>query len=486
VIKRLTERSWNSPVMMTWLNTLARLLGFAVVLPLVLRRFTPADISLYYLFWSIISLQLMVGSGFLPTFARFVSYALAGARQEDFQQLRDGRTVDLGQRAADPKLVSAIVATLHRVFLVLSLGTLPVMAVVGTLLLQRPVAASALPEHAWAAWLVVLTITPLTLYSNQFSSLLQGANRIALEQRWSALFAIFGALSGFVALLLGGGLLTLVTVTQFWQIVGFFRLRWLAGRVLRELPYDPAASSYSPTIFHAIWPASWKSFVGVAASNGIMSASGLLFAQKVTGAPLAEFLFGLRVMGIVSEVSRAPLYTKLPHFNALRVKGELASLSTAAQTGMRRAYTGFLLLFFAAPLGAAVILPLIGSQIAFPQTEFWVAFGLATLIERCGAMHLQVYSTTNDIIWHWMNGVTGLIWLALMFLLFPWLGLYSYPVGMALAYASFYTWIAVMKSLRSLGASWWQFERTCAVPAFALLGTGSVALFYLNRFLLRS
>jgi hypothetical protein len=480
MIKRLFNRSWDSPVMMTWLNTIARVVSFGTVLPLVLRRFVPGDISLYYLFWSIISLQLLAGSGFLPTFSRFVSYALAGARITDLAGLVQGSGTSPVDRAPDPQLFSRIVATLHRVFLVLSLATLPVLALVGTMLLRRPVAESSSPTHAWIAWLIVLSLSPLALYSTQYSSLLQGANRIALDQRWSALFAIFASLSGFASLLAGGGLLSLIAVNQAWQVLSFLRLRWLAHRVLRDLPYDRASAAYSPEIFRAIWPSSWKSFVGVAASNGIMSASGLLFAQRISGVALAEFLFGLRIMSLVSEVSRAPFYTKLPWFNTLRVRGALGELCQAARQAMRRAHFTFLILFFAAPLGAAVALPLIKSTIAFPRSDFWCLFGLATLVERCGAMHIQVYSTTNDIIWHWLNGVTGMLWIALILLLLPWMGLQAYPLAMLLAYTSFYTWIAVKKSLASLGATYWQFERNCAVPAFATLALGSAALLSLR------
>lgn len=474
---KLIARGWNSPVMMTWLNTTARVVSFAAVLPLVLRRFTPADISLYYLFWSIISLQLMAGSGFIPTFARFVSYALAGARKADFAELATGKKRALAKDlAVDPATFSHIVATLHRVFLVLSLATIPFMAVVGTLLLRRPVSQSADPLHAWMAWGVVLVTTPVTLYANQFSSLLQGTNRIALEQRWSALFVIFGSLSGLVAMLLGGNLLALIAVNQAWQIMSFLRLRWLANRVLAELPYRRDEAQYSPEVSRAIWPSSWKSFVGVIASAGIVSASGLLFAQRITGAPLAEFLFALRILNVVSEVSRAPFYTKLPYFNTLRIKGELATLGHDARQGMQRAYVAYLLLVLIAPVGAAVALPLIRSQIAFPSARFWCLLGLATLIERCGAMHLQVYSTTNDIIWHWLNGITGVIWIALMLVLLPWMGLQAYPIAMGLAYFSFYTWIAAKKSLASIGQGFWQFERGAVLPAAAIFAAGSGVL----------
>jgi hypothetical protein len=91
--------------------------------------------------------------------------------------------------------------------------------------------------------------------------------------------------------------------------------------------------------------------------------------------------------------------------------------------------------------------------------------GLAALTERFGAMHLQVYSTTNHIIWHWLNGITGLLWLGLMLALVPWIGLYAYPTGMLIAYIVFYSRVSMRRSHASLGISFWTFECHGLLPA---------------------
>ncbi len=462
---------------MTWLNISARVLSLLVVLPLVLRQFGPADIALYYLFAGLISLQLMAGSGFIPTFSRAVAYVLAGAR---LQNLRFGGETppDSVQAAPDIQLFMGVLATQRRIFRSLAVGTIPLMAGVGSCLLIRPISVSADPHHSWWAWAVIVATTPVVLLSCQYSAILQGANRIALDQRWGALFVVAGSVCGVLVLGTGGGLLSLVLVNQLWQIAGFFRLRHLSSQIVGEVCGGISANqSYQPDIFRVLWPASWRSLLGVLASAGVTAGSGLIFAQFLASKPLAELLFGIRIMGIIGDMSRAPFYSKIPLFNSLRYQGKITELCEVSCVSMRKAYFIFVALVLLAPVVAQFALPLIGSRIAFPAAGFWLIFGAAALVERLGAMHIQLYSTTNHIVWHWLNGITGLIWLGLMALLIPRWGQNAYPISMLMAYCGCYSWWALHYSLRSLRISFWNFERAGFMPAASAQLLGSLVLY---------
>src|SRR5450755_3839825 len=64
---------------MTWLSYSTKALSLFGVLPLVLKKFTPGDIVMWYLFATIISLQSIADFGFRQTFTRLISYAFGGA-----------------------------------------------------------------------------------------------------------------------------------------------------------------------------------------------------------------------------------------------------------------------------------------------------------------------------------------------------------------------------------------------------------------------
>ncbi len=475
-------RAFTSPTLMTVLNTAAKVLSFALVLPLVLRQFSAGDIALYYLFASVISLQMLIGSGFVPTFARFVSHALAGIPKSELGSFANGtdRSARSTEETIDSDLLAEIEGTLRRIFLVLSLISLPVMGVIGTALLINPVRASSSLQDSWIAWAIVVAVTPFSVYAYRFSALLQGANQIAMEQRWSALFTLAGSFLGLAALLFGGGLLSLIVVNQSMQLASFFRLSWLASCTLKRLPYRAAADRYSFYVFRAVWPTAWRSLVGVMSASGISSASGLVFAQRLSPEAMSEFLLGVRLMSVVAEISRAPFYSKIPVFNRLRAQRAIPALEASFRHSMILAHVGFISLFMAIPASAAIILPLVQSTVAFPDMGFWTLLGLAVFVERWGAMHLQIYSTTNHIIWHWLNGVTGLLWIFLMLVIAPFLGVFSYPLGMLIAYTVFYSRIAVQKSLSSIQCKFWPFERRCSAPALLALTMCCVCLMFIR------
>lgn len=454
--------AWASPALMTLFNTVARILAVVGVLPFVLSRFTPGDVSLFYLFHSVISLQMLAGGGFVPTFARFIAHSLAVVSTPGEGDSGTGR---VSSDCSDGRQLAALVGTLRRIFLVLSLLSFPVMAGCGSLLLITPVAASSSELDSWAAWAIVAAVTPLSLYASQYSAVLQGASRVAEEQRWAGVYCLAATLISICVLSVGGGLLALVAVNQVFQLVTFVRLYRMTSSTLRSLPYRSEEDRYSSSAFRMVWPNAWRSFLGVAIYSGIVSGSGLIFAQVTPSNLMAEFLLGLRIIAAVSEVSRAPFYSLIPHFNRLRACGKIEALQAAAQQSMLQSHLGFLALFGAAPVLCLYLLPLIRSNVAFPSMLFWSLLGISVYVERWGAMHLQIYSTTSDIIWHWLNGFTGVLWLILILVLTPVIGLYSYPVGMLVANSLIYTPISVQRSLKSMGCSWWAFERHCVVPA---------------------
>ena len=475
---------WRSPTFTTWLNLAARMSAMLVVLPLVLNRFDAPDVAIYYLFSNVIGLQLMAVSGFAPTLSRFVTYVLAGARLDDLAAARNGAGSDVRfQGKCDPGTLASLLASVRRGYRLLIIAVVPVGAVMGTLALHAPISATSSPVDSWAAWLVICATTPLVLASGRYSAFLQGADKVALDQRWSALFVIFGALSGLGVMLAGGGLFGLILSNQCWQVFGFFRLRWLAGKILREIVPEAAASGRpDPRYLRAIWPASWRSIIGVLGSNGVASGLAVVFAQFFPAKQLAEFLLATRLMAFVSEVSKAPFYSGIPRMNAMRSSGRLAELLRYAAERMRFSYATFLVFSALVPVAAHYVFPLIGSEVGLPSLEFWVLLVTAQLVERMGAMHVQLYSTTNHIVWHVLNGVTGAIWILLALGLIGVLGYNAYPISMLIAYLCCYSSFGPAYSLRSLHVRFWAFERRVFLPVLGAHFLASIfALLFVGR-----
>ena len=464
---RLWHRIWTSPTMMTWGSHLSRSLSLLLVVPLILTRLDTADIALWYLFSTIIVLQGLADTGFSPTFARVLAYALGGMAPDQLKDLR--QSVDNTGGEPNWDTVAQICATMRVVYTRLTLVAMAALGTLGTWAVVRPIAQSPDAEAAWAAWGVILLGSTVMLRGNTFSAYLQGMNRIALLRRWEALTSLGAILTSFVVLLLGGGLLGLVIAHQSWMVLNVLRNRWLCRSIDDGRFKTFTSKAVNPTVFAAVWPSAWRSGLGIAMSYGLIQLSGVIYAQLGSTEQVAMYLLSLQLMTMVSRFSQAPFYSKLPLLARLRAQGETAEQVRLARRGMALSHWTFVLGFVGLGLFATPLLALIGSNAAFADPLLWALLGLGTLLERYGAMHIQLYSTTNHIIWHVANGVSGTIYLAVSLLLFPAAGVYAFPLGILAGYAGFYCWYAARHSYRTFQLRLWSFERATLLQPLTLM-----------------
>jgi hypothetical protein len=139
-------------------------------------------------------------------------------------------------------------------------------------------------------------------------------------------------------------------------------------------------------------------------------------------------------------------------------QGEKDRLRTLIAAAMRRAHAVYLAGVMGLLLVGPGALELIGTKTPFPSRTLWLAFGFAFLVERFGAMHVQVVSLGNRIIWHWANGISGIVAIAAAALLMPYLAEKSFPAGLVIGYLSCYALVGPWLSYRTLGTRFLPFE----------------------------
>lgn len=465
-MKLLASRAWHSPTLTTWGSIFVRLASVGVLLPLVLRRYDAPEVAVWQLFSVLFALALLFDFGLAPTFARLLAYARGGATLDEMARptaaFRDG-TADLG-----PAGTAAVVLSAQR-WLYLRLGIVAALAfgLLGSWALLRPIAQTANPVAAWWAWGMVLATMAVGFWGNGYGAALQGMDYIAVLRRWEIGCGLAQVLSSSLVLLAGGGLLELVASYQFWVVFNAVRNRMLMKQQCPELMAAPVRADHS--VLRVLWPATWRSGVGVLMSQGIVQASGVIFSQVGGPAEVAAYLLALRVMTVISQLATAPFYSKLPQLAKLQMMQQRTAQVALAKRGMRMAHWTFVIGVGLVALLAQALLDLIGSRTAFVSPVVWALMCLAFFTERFGAMHLQLYSVTNHILWHIANGVAGTLMIGLSLVLYPALGLTALPLGMLLAYAGFYCVYSFGKSSRSFGFTLLGFERDVSLlPALAL------------------
>jgi len=450
----------NSPTLMTWMSLITKSLAFFLVMPLIVTRFSTSDVALWYLFVSALSFQLIADLGFSSTLIRMFSFASGGLSVSEIENIHIVNNCELKvQSILNVRTLEITWQVMNFIYQRLSLIFFAFISV-SSYFLYNPIQKSSNPTNSFVAWSVIIVTSFLQLRYSTYSNYLQGINKVALVKRWEAVLNIFAILSNALVLYLGGGLLALVVSTQFWAMITLLRDYFLCKAVEDGLinQLDVKAKKVK-AMFDIVWPSAWKSGLGILMSVGLLQITNMIFAKDGKSAEVASYLLGYSLIRQISSFAQAPFYSRIPLLAKLRGEKDINNLVVVAQKGMRLTYWCFTLLMISIGIVGKFGLPYIKSNVNFPSTFLWSSIGLGILFERFGAMHIQLHSTTNKIIWHKANGITGLIFILTFFLGKSYLGLFIFPIALIVSNVSFYAWYCALNSYRSVNMSFMDFER---------------------------
>jgi hypothetical protein len=469
-------RPLKSPNLMAWTALSVRLAGFALLLPLALARLSSAEMSVWLLFTTIASLQMLVDFGFSATFSREIAYGFAG-----------GTTLAAGETGPDPDATEApppnweaighAFGAMRWLYRRLGLAMFALLASLGTLAVMGPIGRIADPAHGWVGWGAVVVATSTAIFGTANSTLLVGANRVDMLKRWEAANGLLFLPLQAAALLAGGGLVGLVLVSQLGVLAQVLVNHRLARRISAGHGGVVATAQESARVLRGLWPAAWRTAIGAITSFGVTQGMAIVVANVLVAGEAASVQLALRVVQIVSQFSQVPFYTKIPVFNRLRAMRQEAALVQLAMRAIRASLAVFVASVVLIDLLVHPLLQLVGSHTRFPEPLFWALLATAYLFERIGAMHVQLLLTSNRMVAHIANPVTALVWMACVAVAWPRIGALALPAGMLLAYASFYTpWSSYLSRAALGSAGGWRFEaRTSLAPGLLLLSYFVVA-----------
>lgn len=455
----------QSPTLMTWMSYFVRALSLFVVLPMILTKFTEAEISLWYLFSSIIVLSGLVDFGFRATFTRIISYSYSGATHigvfEGNEELKD--------RPSNWSLIEKIFSSMKKIHLWLSVLIFIFMISFGTWAMAKPISLVSSNNFPWIAWGVIVLTTVLKFYGTIYQNYLEGLNRIALVRKIESVVSFGLIVSSIIVLFFGGKLLELVITFQFFGLLGVLGNIILSRKIENKKVVFFKKIRHDKEFLLEIWKPAWRSGVSGLMSIGLTNITGVLYAQIGSVHLVASYLLALRIINQIKEVSMAPFYSKIPLFSRLRVEGNITKLIKKAQIGMIFSNWVFILGVIFIAIFSETLIDLIGSNVSFVSSDFWLLLSFAFFFHRYGAMHLQLYLTTNDVKSHIADGVTGIIFIISVYLLIDTIDVYAFPIGMIISYLCFYVVYSVRLSLKNLSINFLKSEaKVFLFPLIAL------------------
>jgi len=461
---------------MTWGNLLVRALGLALLLPLVLTRLPEGDIVIWYLFSSLMMLQMLIDMGFMPTFTRLIAYCMGGASVADLQNIRDKNRVKPDRDEPNWTSIRCLERVMLRIYSRIAVAALLLGVTIGSWALIGPIEAASSNTDSWLAWAIVLSTSCWMLFGNYFSAYLMGLNEIAMVQRWQMVVTSSATILASIVLMMGGGLLSLVAVYQLVLSMNVVINIYLK----RKTKANNIRGTVTPDDIHAVWrvawPVAWRSGIGVLMSAGLVQLSGIIYAQLGETRAVTSYLLGLQLIRAITTFSQAPFYSKIPVFSALYAAHRPDEIIRLARSGMRLAFAVFTTAFIITGFFSDSVLALINSKVEFPDPLMWSLLGIGFFFERYGAMHIQLYTLTNHIIWHITNGVTGVIMIVLSLVLYPLLDVYAFPAALLGGYLGFYSGVSAWYSCREFGLGFISFEKSVMLPWLVVMIIGIILL----------
>ena len=452
---------------MTWGSFIARSINLVVVLPLLLNRLSTEEIALWYIFVFIFGLQMLADLGLYPTFSRIIAYGYGGLSIDELYTVNDYSKEKI-KRGPDWDTIEIITGTMRRLYTRVALLSFVIIITIGSWAVKRPISLIDDAFNGWIAWVVLVTAFLVVIKGNQYGAYLQGINKVALQRRWEMVVSLFSGLSMMIVLLVGGSLLALVVTYQFWQIVNVLR-NYLLSINVEEGKFKTFTYKYSARVFEYVWKPAWRSALGIFLGYGVVQISGIVYSQFGEASSVATYLVALKLMRTLSQFSQAPFYSKLPEMAKLYSKGEYDAQLKMTKRGMLFSLTVFSLGFMFAGISGEYLFELMSSNAAFPTPLLWGLLGLGFFFERYGAMHIQLYSLTNHIVWHIANGVSGAIFIVLCLVTYPNFGVYGFALSYLLSNLAFYSWYSVGKSYKEFNLSFPRFEMRTSVVPFCIL-----------------
>jgi hypothetical protein len=458
---------------MTWGNLSAKSSNLVILLPIVLSTFSTNDIVVWYLYFTIVSLQLLIDFGFLPTFTRLFSYAYSGLSIKEIQNVKNNK--EANSEINWESLEYLFIAT-KKIYLKLALISFLVAITFGSWMVYEPLSKSSNISEAWMGWFFVITVASFNLYANSLVSLLTGMDKVAIVQRWQMLSSLSAVISSAIVIFFTKSLFYGIVLYFIWYIVNFIINLFLVKKYYKKSQIIIKTEILNTLIKNTIWPTAWKSGLGIGMSMGLIQFSGMVVAKFESSIVSSSYMIGLQIIRAISSFSQAPYYSRLPYFARLYTQNKIEELILVTKNRMQKSFLVFIAMSLFIGLFGNDLLEIIGSNTIFPNEKMWILIGFAFLLERYGAMYLQLYTLTNHIIWHIANGITGVAMVFMVLVLHDSLGIYSYPLAMCIAYGIFFVPYVVQKTYKEYNLNFIKQEKENFISAFILFVISSLSI----------
>lgn len=421
IFQKQLLKFFDKATLSTWLNFSSKLIILAFVTPLVITKFSTAEIAFWYLFISIQSLAHLFDLGFSSTIIRFTAYSLSK------------RTAWLAE-------IKELYQVMNLIFFVLSLLVLIFLIIIGFVSVN-PLVNKNLIYNGNAAWIFVCLLFPINFYFKKNDSFLKGLNKITLVNNWNAMFYFIYGVGSLIILFSGNSFYILIIWSQVYALFNSIKNFFLLKKIVPGLKL--IQWRFTKNTLLEYWSPTWKSSLISLSSQGSVHITSLIITSFLPINLSASYLFTVRLIQMINEFSWAPFYSQIPGFIQEYKKGNLIKIRGIV---LDRLQISILILVFGGTLLVLVgpiVLKMFESNVDLLNFKIAGLILIAIVIERTMATHSQIIMFTNDLRHYKLYLLLALIYLTGIQLLRTFPDLLIVPLSYYIA--SLYAVIVIIK-----------------------------------------
>ena len=402
-VARVIPRVWHSAASWSFAVTALRAGGFLLVLPLALRRLSPNELGLWYLFTSIAELCAFAELGLGLMLGRSASYFMAGVER------LPARGLLLGQPSAEfraPNLAGlAGLLRLGRQLYIRMVAPILVVMLTGGLaiVLYKMRSLSGTQTTNLLTYGVFAIATVLSISGSLWPQFLVGIGQVRLGQRALLLGLVLNYTVAAAGLLFGLGILALALGQLVLALANFTFAR---QQVLATLPGILSVTS-EEVRFDELWPGAWRSLLTSLGAN--MSCQGTLFVCGILSdlATTASYGLSMRLALVTHGFASVWLNVRLPHIARARAAGDTPRAIALVKGSVPRCVATYAvgaagilmaapsLLTFMKSRTPLLPLPLLAALLLMIGLDVLVGFHSAIILTANRFPHLKIYLSTG-------------------------------------------------------------------------------------------
>lgn len=402
---RIFDKVLGSSTLMVMTNLLVKSALILLISPLGAKLLPGQEAINWVLAVNLVSLTVVFDLGFAAIISRYVTHVRVRG---------DAAGYSLAQTQAAARRIYAGLAALYAIFIVLLGGYL--------------LAGRGAGDGLAGILIVTLLLGPIYLFLNHHYALLMGGNQVAYINRVQAIAGAVCYPLALLALFMGLGASCALLVIYAGLVVPglIFRHR------LADEPRPAVSAAQTARLQDRLRGDVSRAALGVGFSLVIYNASAYYYGAELQAEPfLLGSLIVMQMLRGVASFAQAPFYSKLPVMNALYADGKWREFLRFG--GIRGGIV--LALFVVFSLLAYVLVLNVDTRVydlvpAGVSPAFYFVLAVALLAERLAAMLMQMYTATGHVIWHTVNGLSGLAQILLTWWWIDTMGLLSFPLAL--------------------------------------------------------